>query len=123
MWRCCVAQVEFVSSPSGTVYIPPDDSLKTVRCTTNTTADIMWENTFNGNVRLMDPTIFNITQENSTSSIMLVHQRLLANTPVAGLLLIGSISCRSGTTNSGSFMFSQGGKCYTYFNVWVGIIL
>ena len=119
MWRCCVAQVEFLSSPSGTVYIPPIGSpIKTVRCTTNATADITWVQSEFGKI---DPTRFNITQENSTSSIMLVHQSFVDTNPLAaGYLTRGTIVCRSGTTDSGSFTFRQGGKCCMYFNVCMG---
>ncbi|XP_062500259.1 uncharacterized protein LOC134177490 [Corticium candelabrum] len=101
------AQVKFVTSPPGTVYIPPTNSpVKTVRCTTNVTANIKWVHSlFND----LDPTTFNIAQENSISSIMLVHQSFAeANAVVLGILTSGSIVCQAGTTTSAPFTFRQG---------------
>ena len=104
-----LAQVKFVVSPSGIVYIPPtNSSVKTVRCTTNVTANIKWVHSlFND----LDLTTFSIIQENSTSSIMIVYQSLAdANTAVLGTLLTGSIVCQAGTTNSTRLSFRQEGE-------------
>ena len=114
---CLLAQVKFVTSPPGTVYIPPTNSpVKTVRCTTNVTANIKWVHSlFND----LDPTTFNIAQENSISSIMLVHQSFAeANAVVLGILTSGSIVCQAGTTTSAPFTFRQGGEEAFMFNIY-----
>ena len=114
---CFLAQVKFVTSPPSIVYIPPtNSSIKTVRCTTDVTANITW---VHSKFKDLNPITFNITQENSTSSIMLVHQSLAeANTLVFTALQSGFIVCQAGTTNSASFTFRQGGEEAFMFNIY-----
>ena len=117
VYVCVLAQIKFVASPPSIVYIPPTDSpVKTVRCITNVTASITW---VHNRFKDLDPITFNITEENSTSSIMLVHQSLAeANVLVFGTLITGSIVCQAGTTDSVPFTFRLGSEKMFMFNIY-----
>lgn len=115
-------QVLFVDVPLGTVFIPPPGyPVKTVRCRTNATANITWIRDQDGT--RLDESLFHITRESDTSSVMhLLYEDVHDNPTVAGVLTAPTnhFHCEANahwtSANSSSFKFAHGGRmlglCY-----------